>query len=178
MIGNPEDRHVPAVIRPILGPLVEQWRSAGEQIAELERQIIAWHKGNADSQLLETIPQFGHHRRGRALRERKAMFGMDRHRAQAELQRRPRVFGRHHQDRRPLFAPAAGGRRHRHDPPGARPSRGPSLVCRSARPHAAKEGRRRARQQSLPRRRPGMARIGWAVLRYQTRYRAPAPQAA
>jgi transposase len=59
MIGNPEDGHVPAVIRPILGPLVAQWHSAGEQIAELERQILAWHKGNADSQLLQTIPQFG-----------------------------------------------------------------------------------------------------------------------
>ena len=59
MIGNPADPHVPALMRPILAPLVEQWRSAGQQIAELERQIIAWHKGNADSQLLDTIPQFG-----------------------------------------------------------------------------------------------------------------------
>ncbi len=56
MLGNPADRHVPAPMRPILVPLVEQWRSAGQQIAELERQIIAWHKGNADSQRLETIP--------------------------------------------------------------------------------------------------------------------------
>ena len=29
MIGNPKDQHVPAVVRPILVPLVEQWRSAG-----------------------------------------------------------------------------------------------------------------------------------------------------
>jgi len=28
MIGNPEDQHVPAAVRPILVPLVEQWSSA------------------------------------------------------------------------------------------------------------------------------------------------------
>ncbi len=40
-------------------PLVEQWRGAGAQIAALERQILAWHKSNPDSQRLATIPQFG-----------------------------------------------------------------------------------------------------------------------
>lgn len=59
MLDNPQDRHVPAPIRPILAPLVGQWRSAGDQITELEQQIRAWHNGNADSQLLDTIPQFG-----------------------------------------------------------------------------------------------------------------------
>ena len=58
-IGNPEDQHLPAVVRTILVPLVEQWRSAGAQIAELDRQILAWHRNNADSQRLETIPQYG-----------------------------------------------------------------------------------------------------------------------
>lgn len=59
MIDNPEDRHLPALVRAVLAPLVAQWRGAGEQIAALERQIVAWHKSNADSQLLRTIPQFG-----------------------------------------------------------------------------------------------------------------------
>jgi transposase len=59
MLGNPADEHVPAVIRPILMPLVEQWRSAAAQIAVLERQILAWHRNNPDSQRLATIPQFG-----------------------------------------------------------------------------------------------------------------------
>ncbi len=59
MIDNAADRHVPAAIRPILQPLAAQWRGAAAQIAELERQILAWHKSNADSQRLATIPQFG-----------------------------------------------------------------------------------------------------------------------
>jgi transposase len=59
MLDNPQDRHVSAPIRPILAPLVRQWRSAGDQIAELEQQIRAWHNSNADSRLLDTIPQFG-----------------------------------------------------------------------------------------------------------------------
>jgi transposase len=58
MLGDPKDRDL-VLIRPMLAPLVEQWRGAGQQIAELERQIRAWHAGNADSQLLATIPQFG-----------------------------------------------------------------------------------------------------------------------
>jgi len=59
MLDNPEDPRVPKVLRPILMPLVEQWRSAGAQIAALERQIVAWHQSNPDSQRLATIPQFG-----------------------------------------------------------------------------------------------------------------------
>jgi transposase len=59
MLDNPEDRHVPAAIRPILAPLVAQWRNAGEQQAEIARQILAWHNNNADSRLLDTIPRFG-----------------------------------------------------------------------------------------------------------------------
>jgi transposase len=53
-----EDPHVPAPIRPILAPLVAQWRAIGEQIAALEQQIVAWHKANSDSQRLDTIPHF------------------------------------------------------------------------------------------------------------------------
>jgi transposase len=59
MLDNPHDRHVPAAIRAILAPLLRQWRGAGDQIAELEQQILAWHNSNADSRLLDTIPQFG-----------------------------------------------------------------------------------------------------------------------
>lgn len=59
MIEHPEDRHLPAEIRPILQVLAEQWRSLGPPIAALERRILAWHKSNADSLRLATIPQFG-----------------------------------------------------------------------------------------------------------------------
>jgi len=58
-LANEQDEHLPAAIRPILAPLVEQWRSAGEQIVVLERQIAAWHKSDNDSQRVATIPHFG-----------------------------------------------------------------------------------------------------------------------
>jgi transposase len=48
-----------ALIRPILAPLVAQWRTTGEQIKAIERQIARWHKANRDSRLLDTIPQYG-----------------------------------------------------------------------------------------------------------------------
>jgi transposase len=59
LIGNADAPQLPSVIRPILRPLVEQWRGAGEQIAELDQQILAWHKSQADSVRLATVPQFG-----------------------------------------------------------------------------------------------------------------------
>jgi len=58
MIEHPEDRHLPAEVRPILAVLAQQWRRLGRQIAALERQIIAWHKSNPDNLRLATI-QFG-----------------------------------------------------------------------------------------------------------------------
>jgi transposase len=59
VIERPQEPHLPAEIRPILAVLAEQWRSLGPQITALERQILAWHKSNADSLRLATIPQFG-----------------------------------------------------------------------------------------------------------------------
>jgi hypothetical protein len=59
MIEHPEDRHLPAEVRPILAVLALQWRSLGRQIAALERQIIAWHKSNPDGLRLATLPRFG-----------------------------------------------------------------------------------------------------------------------
>ncbi len=58
-LANPEDHDVPDVIRPILAVLVEQWRFTDQRIEELERQIPAWHKSNADSQRVAGIPQIG-----------------------------------------------------------------------------------------------------------------------
>src|SRR6266851_6216529 len=46
-------------IRPILRPLVEQWRAAADQIDALDRQILASHKDNPDSLRLATAPQLG-----------------------------------------------------------------------------------------------------------------------
>jgi transposase len=58
-LGNEQDEHVPAAIRPILMPLAAQWHGAGEQLAVLDGQIAAWHKSNADSLRVATIPQIG-----------------------------------------------------------------------------------------------------------------------
>jgi transposase len=52
IIDRAEDPHLPGAVRPILQVLAEQWRSLGPQ-------ILAWHKSNADSLRLATIPQFG-----------------------------------------------------------------------------------------------------------------------
>jgi transposase len=42
-----------------LQPVVTQIAALNEQAAALERQIIAWHRGNTASRLLATIPQIG-----------------------------------------------------------------------------------------------------------------------
>jgi transposase len=59
MLQSAQDERVPTVIRPILQPLVEQWRCAAAQIAVLDRQIAAWHASNEASRRLATIPQIG-----------------------------------------------------------------------------------------------------------------------
>jgi len=59
MVARPEDTNLPAIIRPVLHVLVEQWHSLVPQIAALEQQIAAWHKSNPDSLRLASQPQFG-----------------------------------------------------------------------------------------------------------------------
>lgn len=59
LLANGQDTTIPAVIRPVLAPLVAQWQMAVEQIDILDQQIVAWHKANSDSQRVATIPQFG-----------------------------------------------------------------------------------------------------------------------
>lgn len=59
LLADEEAPQVPAVLRPILLPLVAQWQAAGEQVAALDRQIERWHRANADSRRLATIPQLG-----------------------------------------------------------------------------------------------------------------------
>jgi transposase len=59
MLGDPRDNRAPPALRVILGTLVEQWRGAGAQIEALEKQIGAWHRSDADSVRLATIPNIG-----------------------------------------------------------------------------------------------------------------------
>jgi transposase len=59
LLAKPAGTPELALIRPIIAPLVMQWRTTGEQIKTIERQIARWHKANSDSLRLDTIPQYG-----------------------------------------------------------------------------------------------------------------------
>lgn len=59
LLARPAGTPELALIRPVLAPLVAQWRTTGEQIKAIERQIVRWHKANGDSLLLDTIPHYG-----------------------------------------------------------------------------------------------------------------------
>jgi len=59
LVAAPADERLPAIARAALGTLAHQWHSAGEQIDGLDAQILAWHKSDADSLRVATIPQIG-----------------------------------------------------------------------------------------------------------------------
>lgn len=54
------DEGLPALARAALKPLVAALRASDEQIAALESRIKAWHRGNAASRRLATIPGVGY----------------------------------------------------------------------------------------------------------------------
>lgn len=58
-IADAGDERLPAVARAALTALADQKRRLDAQIGGLDAQILAWHKSNADSQRLATIPQIG-----------------------------------------------------------------------------------------------------------------------
>jgi transposase len=53
------DERVPPAVRPPLLALLAQLRAADAQVDALDDEIIAWHKANADSRRLATVPQIG-----------------------------------------------------------------------------------------------------------------------
>ncbi len=53
------DDSLPALARAALRPLADQLASMGARIAELDHQLLAWHRANATSQRLATIPGVG-----------------------------------------------------------------------------------------------------------------------
>jgi transposase len=59
MVDDAQDERLPALARAALAALASQWHSAGEQIDALDERILAWHKSDADSLRLATIPQIG-----------------------------------------------------------------------------------------------------------------------
>jgi transposase len=59
MIFSGEDDRVTHVVRRALMCLVDQYRLLQDQILELDRQVMAWHKSNETSKRLATIPGIG-----------------------------------------------------------------------------------------------------------------------
>lgn len=53
------DESLPPLARAALRPLADQLASIGGRIAELDHQLLAWHRANAVSQRLATIPGVG-----------------------------------------------------------------------------------------------------------------------
>jgi transposase len=58
IVASHQER-VPAMVRSLVELLVEQWRQIHERIAELERQILQWHRESEQSKRLAEIPGIG-----------------------------------------------------------------------------------------------------------------------
>ena len=54
-----KDTDIPAVALQAMCALVEQIKALQQEIAKLDKQMRLWHKSNADSQRLATIPNIG-----------------------------------------------------------------------------------------------------------------------
>ncbi len=59
VIEDEEDESIPALARAALRPLVAQLRATEHSTSALDDEIMAWHKNNAASQRLATIPGVG-----------------------------------------------------------------------------------------------------------------------
>jgi len=59
IIEDDEDQRLPEVACQALAFLISQLRSVKEQLAALEKQLKAWHRGNQASRRLATIPGIG-----------------------------------------------------------------------------------------------------------------------
>lgn len=58
-VQNEEKSAFPALVRRVLLSLVDQIAKLKEEISKLDQQMFAWHRANADSQRLATIPGIG-----------------------------------------------------------------------------------------------------------------------
>jgi transposase len=59
LLAEAHDDRVPPLAREVLMAVVAQLRDVEQKIAELERQLLAWHRTNEVSQRLVTIPGVG-----------------------------------------------------------------------------------------------------------------------
>ena len=108
VVANPNDKRVPEVARACLAALGAQLRRLKEQILEIDRMIMAWHRSTEVSWRLDEDPRRrsgAGHRSGRqrsrseGLPIRPELLGLDWAGAAAELQRRQGEARRYHQAR-------------------------------------------------------------------------------
>jgi len=59
VVADTADRRLPEVARACLAALASQLRALKAQILEFDRRIIAWHRSNATSKRLDAIPGVG-----------------------------------------------------------------------------------------------------------------------
>jgi transposase len=59
IMADPDDGRVPPLARDVLGLVVGQLRTTEDRLAELERDLLAWHRSNEVSRRLETVPGIG-----------------------------------------------------------------------------------------------------------------------
>ena len=123
IVADPDDDRVPEVARDCVAALGAQLRMLKAQILEFDRRIMAWHRSNEASKRLDEIPGVGpalasasHRTRGQRRRPEgfpvgTRFFGLDRARAEAELERRQRKARWNNQARRPIPAQPIHSRR-------------------------------------------------------------------
>jgi transposase len=59
MVQDTKNADLPVVAQQAMFSLVDQLKTLKQEIAKLDKQMAAWHKTNADSQRLATIPNVG-----------------------------------------------------------------------------------------------------------------------
>ena len=59
IVQNPDDRRISGSLRITLTTLAQHLERAGEEIATIDKRIATWHKANAVSQRLASIPGIG-----------------------------------------------------------------------------------------------------------------------
>jgi transposase len=67
IVADEEDDQVPAVARTALSLLAAQWCDLQVRIKDIEGKIGAWHRADATSRRLATIPCWSDHREARLL---------------------------------------------------------------------------------------------------------------